>query len=232
MKISVLTLFPEMFAGFLTASILGRAQSEGRIEIELVQLRDFALDRHRKCDDQPYGGGPGMVLSPEPLARALEALDARNRWTVYLTPSGRLLDQRGVAAYAERDSVILIAGRYEGVDQRIVDLYVDDEVSIGDYVLAGGEVPAMVLIEAVSRLLSGVIKDASLREESFVDGWLEYPHYTRPEEFAGLRVPDVLLSGHHAQIVEWRRTQSVAKTSLMRPDLLNQATANNEETSG
>ena len=220
MKVSVVTLFPELFTEFLEASILGRARREGRIEVELVQLRDYATDRHRSCDDQPYGGGPGMVLSPEPLARALDALDARNRWTVYLTPSGRLLDQRLVEECVERHSLVLIAGRYEGIDQRIVDLYVDDEVSIGDYVLSGGEVPAMVLIEAMSRLVSGVIRDESLQEESFVAGMVEYPHYTRPEEFAGMRVPDVLLSGHHAQIGRWRRVQSIAKTRRMRPELL------------
>lgn len=220
MQVSVITLFPELFNDFLDASILGRARREGRIKVELVQLRDYATDPHRSCDNQPYGGGPGMILSPMPLARALEALDARHRWTVYLTPSGRLLDQRLVEQCVQRHSLILIAGRYEGIDQRIVDLYVDDEVSIGDYVLSGGEVPAMVLIEAMSRIVGGVIRDESLQEESFVAGMVEYPHYTRPEEFAGMRVPDVLLSGHHAQIGRWRRAQSIAKTRRMRPDLI------------
>ena len=229
MKVSVVTLFPELFSNFLEMSILGRARRKGRIVVETVHLRDYSTDRHRSCDDHPYGGGAGMVLRPEPLARALDALDARNRWTVYLTPSGRLLDQRLVAECAKRSSLILIAGRYEGIDQRIVDLYVDDELSIGNYVLSGGEVPAMVLIEAMSRLVGGVIRDESLQEESFVTGLVEYPQYTRPEEFAGMRVPDVLLSGHHAQIEDWRRAQSIAKTRRTRPDLLGGVAANEGE---
>ncbi|MCY4485014.1 MAG: tRNA (guanosine(37)-N1)-methyltransferase TrmD [Spirochaetaceae bacterium] len=220
MKFTVLTLFPEIFDGFLESSILGRARRSGRVAVELVQLRDFATDRHRSCDDYPYGGGAGMVLRPEPLAAALSSLDAAHRWTVYLSPGGRLLNQAIVQDYAQRESVLLIAGRYEGIDQRIIDAYVDEELSIGDYVLGGGEVPAMVVIEAVARVVDGVINRESLRDESFADNLLEYPHYTRPEEFDGQRVPEVLLSGNHARIDEWRHRQRLLKTRCRRPDLL------------
>ena len=220
MKFTVLTLFPEIFDGFLESSILGRARRSGRVSVELVQLRDFATDRHRTCDDYPYGGGAGMVLRPEPLAAALSSLDAAHRWTVYLSPGGRLLNQGVVHEYAQRESVLLIAGRYEGIDQRIIDGYVNDELSIGDYVLGGGEVPAMAVIEAVARVVDGVINRESLRDESFADNLLEYPHYTRPEEFDGQRVPQVLLSGNHARIDEWRHRQRVLKTRRRRPDLL------------
>ena len=220
MKFTVLTLFPEIFDGFLESSILGRARRSGRVAVELVQLRDFATDRHRTCDDYPYGGGAGMVLRPEPLAAALSSLDAAHRWTVYLSPGGRLLNQAVVHDYAQRESVLLIAGRYEGIDQRIIDAYVDEELSIGDYVLGGGEVPAMVVIEAVARVIDGVINRESLRDESFAGNLLEYPHYTRPEEFDGQRVPEVLLSGNHARIDEWRHRQRLLKTRCRRPDLL------------
>ena len=220
MKFTVLTLFPEIFAGFLETSILGRARRTGQVEIELVPLREFARDRHRTCDDYPYGGGAGMVLRPEPLAAALTSLEAQHRWTVYLSPAGRLLDQRLVHEYAGRQSVLLIAGRYEGIDQRIIDRYVDEELSVGDYVLGGGEVAAMVVIEAVARVVHGVINRESLRDESFDGNLLEYPHYTRPEVFDGQRVPEVLLSGNHARIDAWRREQRLKKTQRHRPDLL------------
>ena len=220
MKITVLTLFPEIFAGFLESSILGRARRGGQVAVELVQLRDFATDRHRTCDDYPYGGGAGMVLRPEPLAAALRSLHASRRWTVYLSPGGRLFNQQVVHEYCRRESIVLIAGRYEGIDQRIIDGYVDEELSIGDYVLGGGEVAAMVVIEAVARVVDGVINRESLRDESFADNLLEYPQYTRPEEFDGQRVPPVLLSGNHARIDEWRHRQRVLKTRRQRPDLL------------
>ena len=220
MKFTVLTLFPEIFAGFLDTSILGRARRAGQVQIELVPLREFARDRHRTCDDYPYGGGAGMVLRPEPLAAALTSLEARHRWTAYLSPAGRLLNQQVVQDYAARESILLIAGRYEGIDQRIIDRYVDEELSIGDYVLGGGEVAAMVVIEAVARVVHGVINRESLRDESFADNLLEYPHYTRPEEWDGQRVPEVLLSGNHARIEAWRHQQRLMKTQRYRPDLL------------
>ena len=220
MKFVVLTLFPEIFAGFLESSILGRAQRSGRVAVELVQLRDFATDRHRSCDDYPYGGGAGMVLRPEPLAAALKSLDAPRHWTVYLSPGGRLFNQQVAHEYCGRESILLIAGRYEGIDQRIIDGYVDEELSIGDYVLGGGEVAAMVVIEAVARVVDGVINRESLRDESVDGNLLEYPHYTRPEQFDGQRVPEVLLSGNHARIDEWRHRQRVLKTRRQRPDLL------------
>ena len=219
MRFTVVTLFPEIFAGFLDTSILGRARRSGQIEIELVALREFAKDRHHTCDDYPYGGGAGMVLRPEPLAAALTSLRERHRWTVYLSPAGRLLNQRVVHEYARRESILLIAGRYEGIDQRIIDRYVDEELSIGDYVLGGGEVAAMVVMEAVARVVHGVINRESLRDESFAENLLEYPHYTRPEEFEGQRVPEVLLSGNHARIAAWRREQRLRKTQRYRPDL-------------
>jgi tRNA (guanine37-N1)-methyltransferase len=219
-KFTVLTLFPEIFTGFIDATILGRARRERKVAIELVQLREFATDRHRTCDDYPYGGGPGMVLRPEPLAAALNALWTEGQWTVCLSPAGRLLNQAVVEEYARRESILLIAGRYEGIDQRIIDRYVDEELSIGDYVLGGGEVAAMVVMETVSRMVHGVINRASLKDESFVGDLLEYPHYTRPELFEGQRVPEVLLSGNHARIAAWRREQSVLKTRRYRPELL------------
>lgn len=220
MRFTVVTLFPELFGGFLETSILGRARRSGQVEIELVPLRDYAKDRHRTCDDYPYGGGAGMVLRPEPLAAALSGLQALHRWTVYLSPAGRLLNQRLVHEYAGRESILLIAGRYEGIDQRVVDRFVDEELSIGDYVLGGGEVAAMVVMEAVARVVQGVINRDSLRDESFAEDLLEYPQYTRPEVFEGQRVPEVLLSGNHARIAAWRHRQRVEKTRRYRPDLL------------
>lgn len=204
----------------MKSSIIGRACKTGKIEIELVQLRDFAKDSHHACDDYPYGGGAGMVLKPEPLAAALTSLKSRCHRTVYLSPSGRQLDQCVVNEYVCCESILLIAGRYEGVDQRIIDRYVDEELSIGDYVLGGGEVAAMVVIESVARLVPGVINRESLRDESFADNLLEYPHYTRPEEFEGQHVPKILLSGNHKMISAWRHEQRLKKTQRYRPELL------------
>ena len=225
MKIHVLTLFPEIFRGYLEASILGKAAERGLISLNLVNIRDYALDKHRTCDDAPYGGGAGMVLKPEPLAAALEAVGAaaagdHGRRVVYLTPSGRLFDQELAQKLAGEDELVLLCGRYEGIDQRIIDTFVTDEVSIGDFVLSGGEVAAMVVIDAVARLVRGVIKEDSLEEESFAGGLLEYPHYTRPEEFRGLKVPQILLSGHHAEIARWRLKRRLEKTAKFRPELL------------
>ncbi len=230
MKISVLTLFPEIFQGYLEASILGKAMQRGLVSLDLVNIRDYALDKHRTCDDAPYGGGAGMVLKPEPLAGALEAVGAKAgnaedrrgsaRRVICLTPSGRTFNQSVAEELAGEDELVLVCGRYEGIDQRIIDTFVTDELSIGDFVLAGGEVAAMVVIDAVARLIKGVIKEDSLAEESFAGGLLEYPHYTRPEEFRGLKVPEILLSGHHAEIARWRLEKRLEKTVRYRPELL------------
>jgi tRNA (guanine37-N1)-methyltransferase len=217
---TILSLFPELFRGFLDNSILARAISKGQVKVELVDIRDFAVDKHRICDDYSYGGGPGMVMKPEPLAAAIEASVAPGTRAIYLTPAGRLFTQEKAREIAGEAEVALICGRYEGIDQRIIDAFVTDEISVGDYVLSGGEVAAMVVVDAVTRLVGGVISDDSLEEESFNGGLLEYPHYTRPEVFRGMRVPDVLLSGHHEKIRRWRREKSLEKTMKYRPELL------------
>ncbi len=231
----ILTLFPEVFEGYRRASILGRAEEQGQVSVRLVNIRDFARDRHRTCDDYTYGGGAGMVLKPAPLAEALRSIPAvRERAgriaagegqepgarVVYLTPSGRPWSQALAEQVARESEIVLLCGRYEGIDQRIVDAFVTDEISVGDYVLAGGEVAAMVLVDTVVRLVEGVIKAQSLAEESFRQGLLEYPQYTRPAQFEGRRVPEVLLGGDHARIERWRLEQSVAKTLRNRPELL------------
>jgi tRNA (guanine37-N1)-methyltransferase len=217
---TILTLFPEAFEGFLRSSILARAIERGLVGVRLVDIRDFALDRHRVCDDAAYGGGPGMVMKPEPIAAAIESVGAPPRRVIYLTPAGRPYSQRIAAELAAEREVILLCGRYEGVDQRVIDAFVTDEVSVGDYVLSGGEVAAMVVVDSVSRLVSGVITSGSLEEESFSRGLLEYPQYTRPEVFRGMRVPEILLSGHHERIRRWRLERSVEKTVRNRPELL------------
>jgi tRNA (guanine37-N1)-methyltransferase len=220
----VLTLFPEIFRGYLDSSILQRAISRGLIRVNLVNIRDFATDRHRTCDDYTFGGGAGMILKPEPLARSLEAVgcveDRRDKRTVFLSPSGALFRQELAEELAREEELVLLCGRYEGVDQRIIDSFVTDEISIGDYILSGGEVAAMAIIDSVSRLVAGVIRSESLEEESFRRHLLEYPQYTRPAEFRGRQVPEVLLSGHHAEITRWRLKKSLEKTLKVRPELL------------
>jgi tRNA (guanine37-N1)-methyltransferase len=223
----ILTLFPEVFEGYRRASILGRAEGQGRVELNLVNIRDFARDRHRTCDDYTYGGGAGMVLKPAPLAAALRSIPAVREQgqeagarVIYLTPSGRLWSQARAEQAAGESEIVLLCGRYEGIDQRIVDTFVTDEISVGDYVLSGGEVAAMVLVDTVVRLVEGVIKARSLAEESFRQGLLEYPQYTRPALFEGRRVPEILLGGDHARIERWRLEQSVARTLRNRPELL------------
>jgi len=221
LKFTVLSLFPEILDGYFQSSLMKKAVERGLIEIEFVNIRDFALDKHKTCDDIPYGGGAGMVLKPEPLARALDSVGAGRKRTLYPTPSGRLFDQPSAREFAKEDELVFICGRYEGIDQRIIDEFVDDEVSIGDYVLSSGEIATLVIIDAVYRLREGVIKARSLEEESFSDGFLlEYPQYTRPEVFRDRAVPEVLLSGHHKNIADWRRERSVEKTKRLRPDLL------------
>ena len=221
MKFTVLSLFPEILDGYFQSSLMKKAVERGLIEIEFVNIRDFALDKHKTCDDIPYGGGAGMVLKPEPLASALDSVGAGRKRTLYPTPSGRLFDQPTAREFAKEDELVFICGRYEGIDQRIIDEYVDDEVSIGDYVLSSGEIASLVIIDAVYRLREGVIKARSLEEESFSEGFLlEYPQYTRPEVFRDRSVPEVLLSGHHKNIADWRLQQSIEKTKRLRPDLL------------
>ncbi len=220
MKITILTLFPEIIEGFFNSSIMAKAVEKELIEYSTVNIRDFAFDRHRTCDDYPYGGGAGMVLKPEPLASALDSVDGLSRRVVYPSPSGVAFTQHYAEELAESDDLVFICGRYEGVDQRIIDMYVDDEISIGDYVISSGEIAVLVIVDAVYRLLDGVINGKSLMEESFMNGLLEYPHYTRPADFRGMKVPDILISGHHAKIDEWRHQKQVEKTRRNRPDLL------------
>jgi tRNA (guanine37-N1)-methyltransferase len=218
--ITILTLFPGIFSGYLEASILARAISRGLVTVKVVDIREYAADRHHVCDDAAYGGGPGMVMKPEPIAAALEATTAAGARVIYLTPSGRLFSQRAAEELAGGAEFTLLCGRYEGVDQRVIDSFVTEEFSIGDYVLSGGEVAAMAVVDSVTRLVPGVITGESLEEESFSEGLLEYPHYTRPEVFRGMRVPEVLLSGHHEKIRQWRLLRSVEKTLKYRPELL------------
>ncbi|MFW6215903.1 MAG: tRNA (guanosine(37)-N1)-methyltransferase TrmD [Alkalispirochaetaceae bacterium] len=220
MRITVLTIFPEFLEEYFRTSIMGRAVSRALVEPSIVDIREFARDKHRSVDDAPYGGGAGMVLMPGPLSDALDSVEGSSRRVVYATPSGTPLTQGYARELAGEDELIFISGRYEGIDQRVIDSYVDDEISIGDYVVASGELAVMVIIDAVFRLREGVITRGSLDEESFDSGLLEYPHYTRPEEFRGMRVPEVLLSGHHERIRRWRRERQIEKTRRVRPDLL------------
>ncbi|MBL8968162.1 MAG: tRNA (guanosine(37)-N1)-methyltransferase TrmD [Spirochaetaceae bacterium] len=221
MKLTVLTLFPEILRGFFESSIMAKAVAKGILEYELVDIRDYATDKHRKCDDEVFGGGAGMLMLPAPLGRALEAVGAREARTVFVTPSGRLLNQAYAKDLSKETHLVLVCGRYEGVDQRIIDEYVDDEVSIGDYVLSSGEVAALVLVDAVYRLVPGVISGESLEEESFSGpGLLEYPQYTRPAIYGTMKVPEVLTSGHHANIARWRLKAQLKKTLAYRPELL------------
>ena len=233
MRIDVLTLFPETFSGPLEASILGRAVREGIAEVHLHQIRDYAFNKHRMVDDYAYGGGPGMVMKPEPLAEAIEAVrgmtEPRGR-VVLMTPQGRVFNQAVVDELAAEERLILLCGHYEGVDERIREDFVDDEVSIGDYVLSGGEIAALVVIDAVVRRQPGTLGSAdSLLEESHSDGLLEYPQYTRPAEFRGKKVPDILLSGHHGEVARWRRQQRIIRTAKRRPDLLAKVCLTDEE---
>lgn len=220
MKISILTLFPEMFTA-LNESIIGRAKKAGKIEIEVVNIRDYSKDKHKKCDDAPFGGGAGMLMTPQPIADAILAVDPdRNAKRIYLSPKGETLSQKKVKDLAVGQDLVLLCGHYEGVDERVLELFIDEEVSIGDYVLTGGELPAMVLVDSVARYVDGVIATESLSQESFSEGLLEYPQYTRPQVFMGLEVPDVLVSGDHKKVDEWRRKKSEEVTKLRRPDLL------------
>jgi tRNA (guanine37-N1)-methyltransferase len=221
MKIDVLTLFPAMFAGPLDESIIKRARDAGLLDLQLHQLRDWTHDRHKTVDDRPFGGGPGMLLKPEPLFEAIESLRRETTRVILLSPAGRPFNQAIARELAQQNDLLLVTGHYEGFDERVRETLADDELSIGDYVLTNGALPAMVVIDAVVRLLPGVLgDDTSSHDESFSYGLLEYPQYTRPAEFRGMKVPDVLVSGHHAEIEKWRREQAKQRTQERRPDLM------------
>ncbi len=235
MKFYVMTLFPEMIEDGLHTSILGRAMDAGIIDLEVVNIRDYSLDKHGRVDDYPYGGGAGMVMAADPIARAFDAIcqkrimRSRPR-VVYLTPQGKTFSQGMAKEYAEEADIIFLCGHYEGVDERVLESIVTDYVSIGDYVLSGGELPAMVMIDAISRMVPGVLTNQESGEsESFEGNLLEYPQYTRPEVWNDMAVPEVLLSGHHAKIHEWRREQSIKRTFENRPDLLEGAELSKKE---
>ena len=221
MKIDVLTLFPGMFAGPLDESIVKRAREAGLLKLGIHNLRDWTHDRHKTVDDRPFGGGPGMLLKPEPIFEAVEQLASEQTKVILLCPQGRKFDQSIARELAQQEHVLLVCGSYEGFDERIREALADDELSIGDFVLTNGALPAMVIVDAVTRLLPGVLgDDESSRDESFSHGKLEGPHYTRPAEFRGMKVPDVLLSGNHAEIAKWREQQAQVRTEARRPDLL------------
>lgn len=221
MKFTILTLFPEIIESYFKSSIMAKAVGKAIIDYEIINIRDFAENKHKNCDDYPYGGGAGMVLKPEPLAAALESVGAASKRTVFPSPSGKLFKQEYAVDLSGEKELVFICGRYEGIDQRIIDSFVDDEICIGDYILSSGEVSTLTVIDCVYRLLDGVISSDSLEEESFANGLLEYPQYTRPEVFRDMKVPEVLLSGHHKNIKKWRHEKSLEKTENYRPDLLN-----------
>ena len=219
MKFDVLTLFPEMFEP-IKQSIIKRAVEKDLININLVNIRDFSEDKHNKVDDTPYGGGAGMLMKPDVVDRAYNSVKTENAKVIYLTPQGKTLEQKIVKELSNQKHLILLCGHYEGIDQRVIDKIVDEEISIGDYVLTGGEIPAMVLIDSISRYVDGVLSNESTDEESFSNGLLEYPQYTRPEIFNEVKVPEVLISGHHENIRKWRREKSLENTFKKRPELL------------
>ena len=233
MRFDIMTLFPEAVNAMMQSSILGRAQKKGLIEIHTHQIRDYTTNKQNQVDDYPYGGGAGMVMQPEPIDRAYEAVTAsmeKKPRVIYVTPQGKVFNQSMARELAQEENLVFLCGHYEGVDERILDKIVTDHVSIGDYVLTGGELPAMVMIDAISRMVPGVLtNDASGEIESFYDGLLEYPQYTRPVEYDGRRVPDILLSGHHVNVEKWRREQSLIRTRERRPDLIPTATLTEED---
>ena len=233
MKIKVATIFPEMFDA-LDVGILGKAQQKGVLDVEVVNIRDYSADKHKKTDDAPFGGGAGMVMTPQPLHDAICAMDKeRKAKRIYLSPRGKTLDQQTVERLAKEQELLLVCGSYEGIDERIIALDIDEEISVGDYVLTGGELPAMILINAVSRYVDGVLGSSeSTSEESFSNGLLEYPQYTRPQEFEGLSVPEVLLGGNHKQIDDWRLAQSLEITRQRRPDLYEKYVENHPKPHG
>lgn len=230
MKIDILTLFPEFFSSLTNWSIIGRAYEENKVEINSINIRDFSKNKHKKVDDYPFGGGSGMVMKPEPIFDAINSVKNQDSRVIYLSPQGRKFNQELANELSKEEHLILLCGHYEGIDNRIVGHYVDEEISIGDFVLTGGEIPAMIIIDAVVRLLPGVLRsDESFIDESHYNGLLEYPQYTRPREFNGHFVPDILLSGNHQKIEAWRKEESLKATLLKRPDLLEKKTLSKEE---
>ena len=225
MRIDIITLFPEMFAPVLGDSIIGRARQSGAVEIHTHQLRDYAFDKHRRVDDTPYGGGMGMLMKAEPIALCFEAIceeTGERPHFIYMSPQGKTLSQGRLKELAEYKNICVLCGHYEGVDQRLLDTFIDEEISIGDFVLTGGEIPAMAFTDALCRMVPGVLtNNECFTEESHFNGLLEYPQYTKPAEWRGIEVPEVLLSGHHANIEKWRREKAVEVTRSKRPDLLN-----------
>lgn len=228
MKFDVLTLFPEMF-DTLKQSVIGKAIEKNIIDINIVNIRDFSKDKHKKVDDTPYGGGAGMVIRPDVVYDAFKSIKDENAKVIYLSPQGKTLNQKKVEDLSKQKHIILLCGHYEGIDQRVIDEIVDEEISIGDYVLTGGEIPAMVVIDSVSRYIKGVLNTESIFEESFSNGLLEYPQYTRPEIYRNKKVPDVLISGHHENIYKWRRNESIKNTYIKRPELLKDIELTNED---
>ncbi|MBO4569822.1 MAG: tRNA (guanosine(37)-N1)-methyltransferase TrmD [Clostridia bacterium] len=221
MKISFVTLFPEMFEP-LKASLIGKAQEKNALKIEIINIRDFSQDKHKKCDDYPFGGGAGMLMTPQPIYDAITSIRGyKKAHKIYMSPKGKTLNQAKVKELSKFDHLIILCGHYEGIDERIIDLLIDEEISIGDFVLTGGEIPAMALADSVARFIPGVLGSLdSTVDESFSDNLLEYPQYTRPQEFKGLSVPEVLVSGDHAKVDEWRKQEALKITKARRPDLL------------
>jgi tRNA (guanine37-N1)-methyltransferase len=233
--VDIVTIFPQMVEPALAEGVIGRARTRGLVEVRARDLRDYTSDRHRVVDDVPFGGGAGMVMKPEPLFRAIEEIASERgapTAVILTTPQGRRFSHAEAVRFSQMERLIIICGRYEGVDERVAEALVTDEISIGDYVLTGGELPALVVVDAVVRLVPGVVGDeASVAADSFVDGLLDCPHYTRPAEFRGMKVPDVLLSGHHAEIARWRHAQQLRRTEERRPDLMRRQALNKESTS-
>jgi len=233
MKIDIITLFPEMCEAFLNESIIGRARKKGTVEFECHQLRDYAFDKHRRVDDSTYGGGMGMLMKAEPIALCFEDICCKlekKPHFIYMSPKGKVLTQKRVKELSELENIVILCGHYEGVDQRVLDEYVDETISIGDYVLTGGELPALVLADSISRMIPEVLSDdICFEEESHYNGLLEYPQYTKPYEWRGKTVPEVLISGHHANITKWRRERSLEETAKNRPDMLEKADLTDKE---
>ena len=222
MRIDILTLFPEMFTP-LTESIIGRAVKAGKVEIVVTDIRDYTENKHRKCDDYPFGGGAGLVMTPQPIYSAIQAVDPNHEARrIFMSPKGRTFCQPMVKELLSYDRILLLCGHYEGVDQRVLDLCIDEEISLGDFVLTGGEIPAMAITDSLCRYIGGVISDESLSEESFTGNLLEYPQFTRPQNFMGMQVPDVLVSGNHKEVDKWRKQESIRLTKKLRPDLISE----------